>query len=145
MKFIYGFLRVINLFLSSLLIVVVSYAFVFRHFLVKLHIKFFDDQKDFKIEAGTFSEMVSICYLLFFGVTCLLYDTDSNFVVRKYCTWMKNPATRGFFHIWCAVAVWNIYPKSLPLDSKIIAKMFINCVAWSLLGTGVLEILISPF
>ena len=101
MSAIYGTLKALNITLSTGLLASVGYTFTYRHFLA-------DKKQPLQL-----LEILSTGYLLLFSLLCLLYDTGINYGARKYFGCMRDSLGRGLFHIWCAVALWTIYPRSV--------------------------------
>ena len=141
MKCLYYILRVTNMILAIMLILVVIYVFLYKNLLVKLNLQFFKEIKQLKLPL---TEIVTVCYLLFFGITSLVYDTKCNFNSRIYCGWMRDTIGRGFFHFYCAISLWTMKNKCFPYYDSSFAKMSLDYLGWLYCAFGGIEILCSP-
>lgn len=133
----------LNIPLSLILTLSLVYAYLFKYIMPLARHKIFKKPKSENIR-GTFpQEIVSLSYLIFFSASNFISDVFQNQTMLKYLPFLRYVMLRGLFHIWLAVSTWKLLSYSLPYQESFSPQHVSNCVSWTYLCFGFIEIFCS--
>jgi hypothetical protein len=133
----------LNIPLSLVLTLSLVYAFLFRYILPLARVKIFKKPKGDNIRETFSHEFVSLSYLIFFSACNFISDVFQNQTMLKYLPFLRHVMLRGLFHIWIAVSTWKLLSYSLPHQESFSPQHVSNCVSWTYLCFGIIEIFSS--